>query len=318
MALIGLAAALAVSLIACGVVFILGPRLGILDLPDEELKTHTRPIVPLGGVGVILGLHVGLWAAGVFDAGLLVSTLVVWMIGLADDLRGLSPGVRLLGCAVAGLTLALMSDVPGGMPHVLILTVATVVVVNAVNLIDGIDGLAGTVAVASLSALWWFGTVQGAVGPDIFVVSIGAILGFLYWNLHPARMFLGDNGAYVIGVTLTWAALRASPDTTAGVVGLAIIGVPILDMAVTVARRMISRRGVVSGDRDHTYDRLVRSGISVGVVVSIYVLAEAVWATIIVSTSILAGDLVAILAAVVLGSALVLTAAIRQSSGHVV
>lgn len=316
MALIGLATALAVSLIACGVVLILGPRLGILDLPDEELKTHTRPIVPLGGVGVILGLHLGLWAAGVFDAGLLVSTSIVWILGLADDLRGLSPAVRLLGTAVAGFTLALMSDLPGGTTDVLIWTGATLVVVNAMNLIDGMDGLAGTVTIASLGALWWFGTAQGAVGPDVYVVSIGAVLGFLYWNLPPARIFLGDNGAYVIGVTLTWAALRASPDTTAGLVGLAIIGVPILDMAVTVVRRLISRRGLVSGDREHTYDRLARSGMSEGRVVSIYVLAQAAWAAIIVSTSTLVGDRVAMLVAVVLGSAVVLTAAIRQGSGQ--
>lgn len=311
MALIGFLTATGISIVVCGLALVLGRRLRVVDHPDDDLKTHSRPAVPLGGVGIMAGLHVGLWLAGAFDLALLVATLVVWVMGLVDDLLGLSPVVRLAGAGVAGVLLALLSDLAAQPVLFLLWAIATVVVVNATNLLDGLDGMASAVAIASLAGLWWFGTGQGSVGPHFYVISMGAILGFLVWNTPPARMFLGDNGAYVVGVTLTWAALRASPDGTAALVGLAIIGVPILDLAVTAMRRLLSGQPLFSGDRDHTYDLLARDK-SVWVVVTIYVLVELVWATALVSTSIAVSDLIAVAVAGIAGLILVTTLAFRQ------
>lgn len=301
MALTGFLAAVAASLLVGGVVYLWGHRIGLVDRPDGSLKTHADPVVPLGGAAILVGLHVGLAVADAFDPALLVATVLVWALGLVDDVRGLGPGVRLVGAGVAGLALALMSDLPEGFVFVLMWTLATVVVVNAVNLLDGIDGLAATVSIVSLGGLWWFGVAQGVVGPHFYLVSIGAVLGLIYWNWHPARLFLGDNGAYVLGVVLTWAALRASPDGTAGLVALAIIGVPLLDMAVSVARRLAARAPLVSGDRDHSYDRLMRSRVSVEVVVLIFVAAQAIWSAVLLTGSIVANDLAALILALVLG-----------------
>lgn len=318
MALLGAGTAFVVAAVVCAVAFVAGRRLNILDVPDDELKPHGRAVVPLGGVGVFAGLHAGLWVAGAFDPALLVATTVVWMLGLADDVFGLAPVTRLVGTATAGLALGLMSELIDR-PQLLVLwVVATIVVVNAVNLLDGMDGLVGSVSILSVAGLWWFGVGQGTVGPHFYVVTIGAVGGFLVWNLRPARMFLGDNGAYVVGVSLTWLALRASPDGTAGLVALAIIGVPILDMSITVLRRLLVRQPLFSGDRDHTYDKLGQSGMALGLIVLAYVVVQALWGTVLNVISSGFADLVAAVIAALLGAALVSAIAIRQRSGRAV
>lgn len=318
MAFIGSLAAVVTCAVVCWIMFVVGPKLGIVDAPDDDLKPHGRPVVPLGGVGVFAGLHVGLWTAGAFDSALLVATALIWVLGFIDDVMGLHPVVRLMGATAAGLVLAMMLGL-SDRPEVLVLwTVATVVVVNAVNLLDGMDGLAGSVSIFSVASLWWFGFAQGAVGPHFYVVTIGAIGGFLVWNLRPARMFLGDNGAYVVAVALTWLALRASPDGTAGLVALAIIGVPILDMSVTVLRRLLGRQPLFSGDRDHTYDRLEKSGMAVGLIVLAYVGVQMFWGAALNLVSLAFADLGAAVIAAIAGAALVSTLAFRQRSGRVV
>lgn len=317
MALIGFIAAVAVSLLVGGVAYAVGPRLGLVDLPDEDLKTHTHPTVPLGGAAVLAGLHVGLAVAGAFDGALLAATLLVWALGVVDDRLGLGPVVRVLGETLAAAVLVALSDLPEGLFFPIFWVVATVLVINAVNLLDGLDGIAGSVAIASLGGLWWFGVAQGVVGPHFYLVSMGAILGFLYWNWAPAKLFLGDNGAYVIGVTVTWAALRASPDGTASLVAVAIIGVPILELMSTVIRRLVTRTRLAAGDRDHSYDRLHAAGLSVSMVVLVFVVAQAVWSAIPLWAAIAGGDVAGLIAAVVLGSVAVVSVSLRRRSSNV-
>lgn len=293
MAVVGFVSATVVSLGICALVYVFGDRLGVLDLPDDDLKTHRRPVVPLGGAGVLVGLHVGLLIADAFDTGLLAATVIVWVMGVVDDVRGLSPVVRLVGATVAGVALVATADLLGIPILYVFWVVATVVLVNAVNLFDGMDGLVGVISIVALGGLWWFGVAQDAAGPSVYLVAIGAILGFLYWNLPPAKMFLGDNGAYVVGVALTWAAMEASPDRSAALVGVAIIGVPLLDLAITVARRFLAGRPLFVGDRDHTYDRMHAAGWSVGRVLLVLAVAQVVWVTAVVVVAVAFGDLIA-------------------------
>lgn len=318
MAFVSFLAAVVTCAVVCGAMFVVGPKLGIVDVPDDDLKSHERPVVPLGGVGVFAGLHVGLWTAGTFDSALFAATALIWVLGLVDDVVGLSPAVRLMVATAAGLVLAMMSGLSDRPEALILWVVATVVVVNAVNLLDGMDGLVGSVSILSVAGLWWFGVAQGTAGAPIYLVTIGAIVGFLVWNLRPARMFLGDNGAYVLGVALAWLALQASPDGMAGLVALAIIGVPILDMSITVLRRLLSRQPLFSGDRDHTYDRLEKSGLAVGLIVLAYVGVQMLWGAALNLVSLAFADLGAAVIAVIAGAALVFTLAFRQRSGRVV
>lgn len=301
MEFVGALVALVVALVVGKLAMSVGERVGLVDVPDDELKPHSGTPVPLGGAAVLAAALVGLAIAGVVDLGLLVAALLVWVLGLADDIRGLSPVVRIVGVAVAGLSLVAFSDRSFGTDEMIFWVVAVVVVVNAINLFDGLDALAGSVATVAALGITGFGLTQGVSGAWVVLVIAGAILGFLYWNRPTARLYLGDNGAYVVGVLLVWAAMAASPDRMGGVVAVGLVGVPLIELGVTVFRRGLSGATLFSGDRDHTYDRLYRAGASESRVALSYVTVQFMWTLIIITVSTTTGDLPTAITALALG-----------------
>lgn len=301
MAAVGIAAAVVVALVVGQIVIVVGRRLGITDMPDNDLKPHRGAPIPLGGAALLIAGHVGLAIAGVFDIGLLVATLLIWVVGMVDDLRGLSPLLRLLATISAGIVLVALSERPFDTGEAIFWVVAVAVVVNAINLLDGLDALAGSVATVVVLGIAWYGITQEISSPLVPLIFAGALLGFLFWNRPGGRLFLGDNGAYVLGVFLVWAAMWVSPDRMAGVVAVGLIGVPLIDLGATVFRRGLSSAPLFSGDRDHTYDRLHRYGAPEGRIALIYSLSQAVWASVIVAVSLFSGDLPTAITALVLG-----------------
>ena len=305
MAVVGFAIAVLLALGIGGLALAIGPSLGFVDRPDTDgLKTHTHLAVPLGGAAVMIGLHGGLLTAGAFDPALFVSTLFIWLMGLTDDRFGLSPYTRLAGSAIGGVLLVAIGGRHEGFLAGLAGVVLVVVSVNAVNLLDGLDGLAGTIGAVAAVGLAAFAYYQGRALPWASIILTGALVGFLYWNVAPARLFLGDNGAYVVGVALAWASLRSSVDWGSGLVAAALIGVPLIDLAATVLSRIVRRAQLFEGDRDHVYDRLIRSGWTAGRVVLLYAAVQAVWATMVVAFSYQAGDMEAAVAALFVGGIL--------------
>lgn len=283
----------------------LGPRWGFVDLPDGDLKTHQVPAVPLGGVGIFLGLHLGLGVIGRFSPVLVAGTLILVVLGLVDDRRGLDPVPRLLVTAAAGAVLALgESNLIWG----LALVAVVIVLVNAVNLFDGLDALAGSSTAVSLLGLAWLGANRGTAHALTALVAALAVIGFLYWNRPQARVFLGDNGAYLIGGVLAYMCWRVSTNWLEALVAVALVGAPLFDLAVTVLRRYRTGVALFAGDRDHTYDRLHRSW-SVSKVISTYVLAQAAWVGLVVGLESIWGSLPAAVVAAGIGlvTALVLS-----------
>ena len=315
MAVIAGATALGVAAFACGVVYWLGPKTGLVDRPDGDLKTHDRPVVALGGIGVLAGLLVGLWVGGEFDIGLVAAAGFIWLVGLIDDWSGLSPVVRLVAAALAGLVVVIPADVPDGFGAQVFWVLTVVVMVNAINLLDGLDGLAASVSVVVVAGLWAFGASQVGVGPTIYAVSGGAMIGFLIWNWPPARLFLGDNGAYVIALTITWLALRSSPDRMGSLLAIALIGVPLIDLGVTVVRRLISDKALTVGDRDHTYDRLQDSGWPVWAISVTFAVAQALWATMVLSIVARMSDGMAVISSAAVGAVAIVTVGYLMSRG---
>lgn len=301
MVFLGTAAALLIALIVGGLAVRYGARSGFVDRPDGDLKPHEGSPVPLGGLGLLVGVHVGLALAGAFDLSLLLATSLVWLVGLIDDARGLSPTSRLLGMMAGSLVLIGFSE-RNFEPEVAVFWfVAIVVVINAVNLFDGLDALAGTVSIVAILGLAIFGSAQGVPGPWVPMVIAGALLGFLYWNRPQARLYLGDNGAYVLGVLLAWAALSAGEDRMGGVVAVALVGVPLIDLAITVFRRGLSGAPLFSGDRDHTYDRLHDNGLPEKTVALSLSVLQALWIALVIAVAVLFGDLPAAITALAVG-----------------
>lgn len=302
MALLGFVVSVLVAVVLGGVAVALGPRLGFVDLPDNDLKPHQGSPVPLGGAGVLAGLHIGLAVTGLFNLGLLLATLLVWLVGLYDDRRTLNPWLRLAAAAVAGVIVVILAE---QVVWPLLWVAVAMLAVNAVNLLDGLDALAGSVTAVAAFGLGLFAVAQGVADPWAVIALAGALVGFLYWNIPAARLFLGDNGAYVVGIALVWAGMRASPGRSASLVAVALIGVPLLDLAVTVVRRGISRTRLFAGDRDHTYDRLHQAGVTAGVIALLFAAFQALWSIGLVTVSVRMGDRAAVVTAAIAGVVIV-------------
>ena len=214
------------------------------------------------------GLHVGLVVADRFDLALFVATSVLLVLGLADDRLGLDPKVRLAVEAIAGTILAIGLYGDAGVAVAVLAAVLVVVAVNAVNLFDGLDGLAGSTALLSAAGAAVF-AVNRSVGAVPALIVVAALAGFLVFNWHPAKLFLGDNGAYFVGLTLV--ALYAFPSDGIPdiIVGSGLLGLFLVDLVSTVLRRRIAGTPMFLGDRSHIYDRIHAQDRSVPAVVTI-------------------------------------------------
>jgi UDP-GlcNAc:undecaprenyl-phosphate GlcNAc-1-phosphate transferase len=209
-------------------------------------------------------------------AVLLAGGVAMHLVGLADDFRPLAArwkfllqvAVALLVCGagvrLTTLQLPWVGLVKIGIPLSTALTVAWLVgMTNALNLIDGLDGLASGVALFALAALFIFARANGR--PDAALMSIalaGATLGFLYFNFYPATIFLGDSGSLFLGFMLGGVGLLSSqaaagPPAMACAVPIVVLGLPLLDTSLAVARRLAQRRPIFSGDRAHIHHRLL-------------------------------------------------------------
>ena len=243
---------------------------------------HVTPL--FGGVGIAAGLLAGVLlalAVGVVEptwllAGIVAGCGLVFVAGLLDDVRHLSPIAKLVaqfGAAAiaiaAGLRVELVSnDVLG----VVIALVWLVGITNAFNLLDNMDGLAATLATV---ACLYFAIDAATVHENDLVLVLAlslafACLGFLPFNLRPgdrARVFMGDSGSQLLGFLLAVLGLAASW-TTAGttiatmLLPLLVLAIPILDTTLVTIRRLAERRPVTQGGKDHTSHRLVYYGLS--------------------------------------------------------
>ena len=263
-----MAVALAMTWVMGGILVRIGPRLGLVDAPDGFLlKVHTAPAVPLGGVAVFAGWLLGWALVGGVAWSVVALAVVVVGLGLADDLVDLPPNIRLIAEAVIGVVAVVIAARPlqaGSALDLVFGTVLVVVAINAVNLFDGLDGLAGSAGMVGFLGLAWLADIRGpGSGPYLMVAA--ALAGFLVWNRPPARMFLGDNGSYLLGFLMAVSIMRTSSGGTGVslVVACLVLGVFALDLAVTVLRRALGRRPLFAGDRNHTYDRLHARGWSI-------------------------------------------------------
>ena len=231
-------------------------KVGLVDRPGT-LKVHERP-TPLGGIAVATAALVSVVVSSASGAPWVASALVIALAtGLLDDRRSIRPTTRLLlqGAAAAALVAGIPEITSLGPPAIVGAVVVTLATINAVNMVDGQDGLAtGLVVIAAAGLAIILGGGSAAVVP---LAAAGAAVGFLPWNLPPARAFLGDGGAYVFGILLAAGALEASsagwPDLLAAG---ACLGVFAYELLSTVLRRVGHRVPTHAGDRAHSYDLL--------------------------------------------------------------
>lgn len=252
--------AFALSAVGTPLVGWLGRALGLVDRPTPDpLKVHARPVPFTGGLSVIAAALVSVAVLGWTPRGWVVAGILASLaLGLLDDVRPLPPWLRLVLQIAVGVAIGWVLPTPFAGPAGAAITALIVVAtVNAVNLMDGQDGLAGGVAAVAAVALAIVLETAGGSKPSASGLALaGALAGFVLWNRPPARIFLGNGGAYAVGTVL--AALAASAGRIAGVRGLLAaglcLGVPAVELVLTVGRRLRSGSRVVEGDRQHSYD----------------------------------------------------------------
>ena len=276
-----LAGSAILSGIAVAVSIRLAHRFDLHDHPDGDRKIQERPIPKLGGVGLALAFSASafivLAIAGRLDyAGFALTVLVpavgAAVVGYLDDLRHLAPALRLtLQAALGALAWALGTriELTGFMALDLALTVLWfMVVVNGINLLDNSDGLAGTSVLvsalgASVVALIFGQQLVSLLG----FALVGVCVGYLWHNWHPARVYMGDSGAYFLGFLLATLIIRLRPESVPPAAGAAIalllVSLPLLDTAYVVVKRLRAGIHPFTAGRDHLAHVLQDGGRSV-------------------------------------------------------
>jgi UDP-GlcNAc:undecaprenyl-phosphate GlcNAc-1-phosphate transferase len=207
---------------------------------------------------------------------MLVASSLVFGIGLRDDLKTLRVRTKLIAQIVAGLIVCsagihidklVIKDfisIDLGILSIPFTLCWIIGVTNAVNLIDGLDGLAGGICAIACGAMACLSMIQGnLILATMMLAMFGALTGFLLFNFHPARIFMGDGGSLFIGFTIATASVLTTAKSEA-LIGFAlpvlVLGIPIFDTLLSILRRFLNRRGIMSPDRGHFHHLLLDRG----------------------------------------------------------
>jgi UDP-GlcNAc:undecaprenyl-phosphate/decaprenyl-phosphate GlcNAc-1-phosphate transferase len=276
-------------LLALGVVLVLTPGVGrfarifgVVDQPGETRRVHTVPVPRLGGIALLLGIFVPALAFLTLEGayrGILLGAAIATTVGAIDDFRGLPWWGKLAGQVAAG-SVAVGFGVtvdrftfPGFGSQELpewaagaATIVWVVAIMNMVNFLDGMDGLAAGVCAIAGSTFAVIGLSLGA--PDAALLSAivaGACFGFLHHNFYPARIFMGDSGALLLGFLLATVSIQGLVKTAALatlVLPLLVLAIPIIDTSFVFAKRLKYRQPLYEADRTHLHHRFMNIGFS--------------------------------------------------------
>lgn len=258
----------------------------------NERKIHSGSIPRIGGIAIFVSFLLPVLLSSNLDRpaiALILGCLLLFVMGLVDDLRGLNPyiklGVQIVACLIVlagGIGIVNISvpfvggpiqldtwripiTVLGGsytiIPLANLFTIGWIIlVINALNLLDGLDGLASGVSAVALVTL--LALTGRGFGNEIVVIMatfmLMSLLGFLASNFHPARIFMGDSGAYVLGLLIAVLPIYSTTKTT---IGLLVIGLAVIDLLWAIVRRTSKGKSPFTPDRGHLHHRLIDSGL---------------------------------------------------------
>ncbi|MFM7826984.1 MAG: glycosyltransferase family 4 protein [Acidimicrobiaceae bacterium] len=296
-----------VTAIMTPIVALLARRFGFMATPDER-RNHREATPDIGGVAFYFALVVSVFVAWQMDrfdplfknnselVGVLVAGLVVFVLGLVDDIHEVSAPMKVTGVVVAAVALiwfgVTMIYFRAPFVDVFVLSsdwipLFTVLwllgMTQAINLIDGLDGLAAGIVGIAAAAFFVYSRNLGVngllsepnIGPLVAIITVVICVGFLPFNFNPAKIFMGDSGALLLGllvaVSTSVVGGRANPDTTniSGqtyfflaplFIPLLVLGVPILDVIFAIIRRTRSGVGFATADTGHLHHRLIKLG----------------------------------------------------------
>ena len=328
---IGIAAVLAlvVSFIATPAVKRFAHRVGAVDVPRDSRRLHTSPIPRLGGLAIFIGFVLSIVLLADIDSqvrGVLIGAVVIVILGVIDDIIPLPALIKfviqILAALIAvyhGLVIEAFSNPLIFSPNeyvslrffsIPVTVIWIVAITNSVNLIDGLDGLAvGVSAISSIVMLiiaWMVSDVNVAI---IMAALAGACLGFMPYNFNPAKIFMGDTGALLLGYVLATVSIIGLFKFYAVVsfaVPFLILALPLFDTSFAFLRRLLKGQNPMRPDRGHFHHRLLDIGLSQKQAVAVlYAISGFLGlAAVVVATSDELRALI-LIAAIVLGAAVV-------------
>lgn len=268
-------------------------RIGAVDVPDNYRKRHHGVVPRLGGIAIFaafLAALLGLYLVNPYvlnyilvdhraeALGCILGGAAALLLGIVDDLRSLRPRTKLLlqlipaliafvtGCKIGAVSLPFFGYVELGWLSLPVSVLWFLSCMNAVNFLDGLDGLAAGVMLFVTLTLFLVGLLFENVFSMVLMACLsGAILGFLVYNFHPARIFLGDSGSMLLGflvAALSLLASRKAETTVALLIPVVALGLPIMDTALAILRRWYKRLPFETADRQHIHHALIAMGWS--------------------------------------------------------
>ncbi|MEK3857178.1 glycosyltransferase family 4 protein [Cytobacillus sp. FSL H8-0458] len=255
-------------------------KINATDKPNQR-KVHAKIMPRLGGLAIFIGVIAGYFAAGLYTqkmTGIIIGAFIIVIIGILDDKYELSAKYKLIGQIMAaavvvstGLTIDYIS-IPFlekfnlGILAIPITVLWIVAITNAVNLIDGLDGLAAGISAIGIATI---GIMAGIHGKFLIltlaVIVLASTVGFLFYNFHPAKIFMGDTGALFLGyaiAVLSLLGLYKSVTLFSTIVPVIILGVPVFDTAFAIIRRVINKKPISAPDKSHLHHRILALGLS--------------------------------------------------------
>lgn len=273
-----IAGAALISLVTVPLMMAYAERLGMMDNPGHR-RVHSKPIPRVGGWGIVVGtlLPVGALAImGEAQVLFIFSGLVLLIFGAIDDRFEMGPYAKFGGQFLAAVPMVVLGSLylpnlpfmePGSLPVWLGMAIAVfclVGMINATNQSDGLDGLAGGESLLSLCAFAMLAYMVGENEPLMLsLAAIGGTLGFLRYNTHPARVFMGDSGAQFLGFTLgmlaIWLVQEAEPSLSPSLL-LFLLGLPVFDFFLVLYVRLRARQHIFKASKHHLHHRLLSLG----------------------------------------------------------
>jgi UDP-GlcNAc:undecaprenyl-phosphate GlcNAc-1-phosphate transferase len=260
-------------------------RRSYLAQPRED-RWHRAPTPVLGGVGIFAAFILSLLVISLVYGeraeirwGLMAGSALMFLLGVYDDLRQITPPAKLLGQILAATLVVFLGyttnfftpripdNIVAQIPNILLTYVWLVGISNAINLLDNMDGLAGGLALITAAILSFFFWRVDNTGLLLISLALGgSVLGFLVFNFPPASIFMGDSGSLFLGFTLALLAIARQPQASNV---FAIMGVPtllfllpILDTVLVTFTRILRGQSPIQGGRDHTSHRLIAFGLN--------------------------------------------------------
>lgn len=280
-----LVVALIVSFILTPVVKVLAQRVGAVDVPKDNRRMHDHPIPRMGGLAIFFGFLISTLIFVQITPqlrGMMLGAVIIVVLGIFDDIYSLKAGFKFVVQIVAALIAVCSGNIiqilsnPNifsanpywnlGLLAYPVTVIWIVAITNAVNLIDGLDGLACGVTTISSMTLLVIALVVGE--PEVaFLVAalVGGCLGFLPYNLNPAKIFMGDTGSTFLGFVLAVVSVQGLfklYTIISFVVPFLMLGLPIFDTAFAFIRRIAHGQSPMHADRSHVHHRLIDMGFS--------------------------------------------------------